>query len=1148
MVAPQPDGSSAPSQALSSSASSSSTSAASTTPYLTLNIPQALSLPEPEAPEKKRYDSVWDLFLHRANHELKDQVAAGFAELHEETGEDGGNWGCTSLTYGQLPGIACRIASTLRPQLEAASSKISPADPALAPLIPTPTVAIICPSGLDFFVYTLAIWSLGFALLPIAVGTTKEGTKNLIEKTGACAVLVHDSQKSIAAEVKQLFEEGKQRAPQIIDLQDTHDLVAGPTSSAEDRPVQSLFTPGPDSVLIIFHSSGSTGLPKPIYHINRFWSFSTAMAYGTDLGAYTTTPLYHGGMSDFLRALQAGSSLFFHPLVGSSSNTLSVGAILAGHKACAHKTRAPVKYFLSVPFILEMLSKDSAGLEYLASMEFVSTGGAPLPASVGDHLVHNGIPLVSRLGSSECGFLMSSYRDFENDKEWSWLRVEDAVTRSLLDFKEDKDNQGLFELVVTGKWPTKLLSNAADQAFSTEDLYSRHEEHDNWYKYATRVDDTLVLLNGKKFAAGLIESRLKQSELVQDSVVFGSNRALVGAVVIPAKGTNRSGDLSPGEKYDYLQALRPHMDGINKSLPSHARLTTGLIHVADESLAASIPRSSKGTLQRGHAYRQLSPLFDETYARFEEGEIEGFPSRESLQGDELRDFLAKMVGEILGCEGGEIKPDLDFYKAGMDSISSVRIKAAVHQHLDLGLDGNEHRRRLDTRNIYEHPTVNELAEFLEGFSFGGRTAHRSVTEEMRDMVDKYAKALPAFKPRPKTNGPRVAVLSGATGALGSHLLLTLLSSGEVDKVLCLVRASSDSAALQRVKESVSTRRLNEEMDKKWDQVACFAADLSDTAELGIPKNQGSSCDKIRTSFWSNVASASALRVVHAAWSVNFALSLKSFEADNIVGLANLLSFSLETGVESFVFCSSIASVLAQKSKQIHEKPSSDPTDAGVVGYSQSKWVAEGICSRLSASSGSERGMSISIARIGQLASDSVHGVWNESEAWPLMVRTAKEIGKLPEIEQAVDWLPVDLAARTLTEIALHPAGSQEPAIYHVLLPVDAMRSEDVPTWADFLDWLQRGDDQYKGLTFDEVPLRDWLVEIERKGSSVVRGRTLLEGIWSKLTPRGGASGLEPTIETIKTRRFSKTLSHDCKALDRHIVQKTVDVWGQDGFL
>lgn len=63
-----------------------------------------------------------------------------------------------------------------------------------------------------------------------------------------------------------------------------------------------------------------------------------------------------------------------------------------------------------------------------------------------------------------------------------------------------------------------------------------------------------------------------------------------------------------------------------------------------------------------------------------------------------------------------------------------------------------------------------------------------------------------------------------------------------------------------------------------------------------------------------------------------------------------------------------------------------------MGYSQAKWVAEHICGR--AFEGSLRGR-VSIARIGQLCGDTLHGVWNESEAWPLLVATSRYVQCLP---------------------------------------------------------------------------------------------------------------------------------------------------------
>lgn len=73
-----------------------------------------------------------------------------------------------------------------------------------------------------------------------------------------------------------------------------------------------------------------------------------------------------------------------------------------------------------------------------------------------------------------------------------------------------------------------------------------------------------------------------------------------------------------------------------------------------------------------------------------------------------------------------------------------------------------------------------------------------------------------------------------------------------------------------------------------------------------------------------------------------------------------------------------------------EFPSSDVSSAGQTGYGQSKWVAEQICQ-----AGHSSDRPVTITRVGQLCGDTKHGIWNETEAWPLLVRTANEVGSLP---------------------------------------------------------------------------------------------------------------------------------------------------------
>lgn len=987
-------------------------------------------------------------------------------------------------------------------------------------------VAILCPSGYDFFCHAAAIWFSGFALLPIALGTTPEGIKNLCSKTGACAILAHQEQEELAQATLQLWEGEQVQAPTLVPMVEREHIEAASSSSS------SSFAPASNinrhSTLIIFHSSGSTGLPKPIYHIHDFWLHSLSTAPGVDLPAYTTTPLYHGGMSDFFRSLQAGSSLFFHPITGPG---LSTQAILDGCTAASDAAAREMAFFLTVPFILEMLSKDSSGLSFLASMQLVSTGGAPLPQAVGDLLVvEHSVPLVSRLGSSECGFLMSSYRDFNTDKGWNWLRGQEKVGEDLLlDWRENEDNPGLFELVVTGKWPTKLIANIDGGGFSTEDLYVRRK--DGRYQYATRVDDTLVLLNGKKFAAGLIEAKLRGHEIVEDAVVFGSNRAMVGAIVIPE--TSARAEMRSDEKrFAFAQSLRPFLDEqLNASLPLHARLAPELIVVADEELAASIPRSSKGTLQRGQAYRKLEGLFDQVYGDYERGTLPGYPDKEALRGEALRQRLLQLANGVLPQAVNGYEDDL--HRAGLDSIGATRLKAAVNQSIVVkaAQDG-----RLEGNVVYDCPTIEALAKWIEGGPEREETA--DTCAQMLEIVQRYGRGLPEYKPcsRVQEDAAPLVILTGATGALGSQLLCQLPASSPV---ICLVRAQDDEEARRRVRMAVTSRKLDLATRKSsWEHVHCLAATLADEGQLGVSSTQS----------FEDILSSNAhrpIRIIHAAWSVNFALSLRSFEADTIRSLSHLLGFALRRGATGFLFCSSVASVMATASSQggagamtLPEELSSDPSTAGSLGYSQSKWVGEALVARAAQQFGLPRAC---IARIGQLCSDSKTGVWNETEAWPLMARAGlrkDEVGAMPLLKkQVLDWLPVDTCARALLELIGLVKESGEatppPLVAHVCLPCDA---QGAPKWEHWLDWLEEA-----GGSFDRVSLAVWLAKVEERGGQV-RGRALID-IWRSM--EGAESG--PRIETKVAREDSQAL-REAKTMDARLARLTLEHWRKVGFI
>lgn len=68
------------------------------------------------------------------------------------------------------------------------------------------------------------------------------------------------------------------------------------------------------------------------------------------------------------------------------------------------------------------------------------------------------------------------------------------------------------------------------------------------------------------------------------------------------------------------------------------------------------------------------------------------------------------------------------------------------------------------------------------------------------------------------------VLTGATGALGAHILSQLCSDDAVQAVVCLVRARNDENAKDRVIENV-TRHASLKDSRKISAVACtFSSD------------------------------------------------------------------------------------------------------------------------------------------------------------------------------------------------------------------------------------------------------------------------------------------------------------------------------------
>jgi len=338
-----------------------------------------------------------------------------------------------------------------------------------------------------------------------------------------------------------------------------------------------------------------------------------------------------------------------------------------------------------------------------------------------------------------------------------------------------------------------------------------------------------------------------------------------------------------------------------------------------------------------------------------------------------------------------------FFDIGGHSLLAAQLVAAIK--LTMGTD-------VGVIDLFTHSTIESLAQFIDGKPTAVQDTldldFEVSTFELRN--EEYSDiALRAFWRTTHFSQVRArsALLTGATGYLGSYLLFELLSQQEYDMIYCLARTSStESDVKERVKSSLESKGLwRPEFETK---LQVFLGDAA-LYQMGL--------DDDDYAFLSSHVDL----VLHAAASVNLVYPYGGLRNANVVGTRNIIEFALSGKVKrlGYVSTNGIFPDIGLKDCGEDADISNFPSDLG-TGYGQSKWVAEQLVNRAR-----DKGLPVVVFRPGNMGGDSGTGSnsWNPSDFNFLMLTGCVELGAAPDED---DWLmemtPVDFAARSIINI------------------------------------------------------------------------------------------------------------------------------------
>ena len=306
----------------------------------------------------------------------------------------------------------------------------------------------------------------------------------------------------------------------------------------------------------------------------------------------------------------------------------------------------------------------------------------------------------------------------KGDHTWNYIRIYAYLREHIYMNPQGND---LYEFVYLKGHPALSASNSdvpAPGSWHSKDVFTPHPSIPDIWKYVTRIDDRITLVNGEKVLPLPIEGRIREDPLVREAAVVGVDQPIPGLLVFRARVADYMSDEA------YTNAIWPSVADANSRAEAFSQITREMISLLPSDV--EYPQTDKGSIIRVQLYATFKDEIEQLYAKVQSKEGEGL----KLEIPALENYLMTSFRETIGVPLESL--ETDFFSAGVDSLKAIQMKRIIERSLELN------GKRLSPNIVYEKANAKELARYLFALRKGEEPQQGDESSLMRHLIDKYS--------------------------------------------------------------------------------------------------------------------------------------------------------------------------------------------------------------------------------------------------------------------------------------------------------------------------------------------------------------------------------------------------------------------------